>query len=260
MPRKNTNKPTTQTTSKTAAKKAAPKTAKTTKNSVGASRVKKISAEVVKPIDTSVEDVPVASMMSVEPKRKKISVPMLILGLSVLILGFLAYSFKDSFLVAIINGKPVLRYELNKKLTDSFGKETLENLIVEKLVEEEASKQNVLVTKEEIDAEVDKLAKSLGEGTKIEDVLAFQGISLEDFRHQLKLRLQVNKILEKEIIISEEEIDSFIKDNASALVATDEAEKRVEARAAIKEQKIGEKIQVWISDLLAKAKITRYLK
>lgn len=260
MPRKNTNKPTTQTTSKTAAKKAASKTAKTTKNSVRSLRVKKIAEEEVKPVDTSIEEVPVAAMMSAEPKRKKISAPMLILGLSVLILGFLAYSFKDSFLVAVINGKPVFRYELNKKLTDNFGKETLENLIVEKLVAEEANKQKVTVTEEEINAEVDKLAESLGEETKIEDVLAFQGISLEDFRHQLKLRLQVNKILEKEITISEEEIDSFIKDNASALVATDEAEKRAEARAVIKEQKIGEKIQVWVSDLLAGAKITRYLK
>ncbi|MGI5826323.1 MAG: SurA N-terminal domain-containing protein [Patescibacteria group bacterium] len=260
MPRKNTNKPTTQTTSTTAAKKAASKTAKTNKNPVRASKVKEIAEEVVKPVDTSIEKVSVAAMMSAEPTRKKISAPMLILGLSVLILGFLAYSFKDSFLVAVINGKPVFRYELNKKLTNSYGKETLENLIVEKLVEEEANKQKVTVTEEEINAEVDELSKSLGEETKIEDILAFQGISLEDFRHQLKLRLQVNKILEKEITISEEEIDSFIKDNASALVATDEAEKRAEAKEALMSQKTGEKIQEWVTDLLAKAKITRYIK
>lgn len=245
MRRKNTNKTTP------------PKTVKAT---VKSSPVKKVALKKdAQSVETFAEVAENAPLMP-KTKRRKGFTPIVILALCVIVLGFLAYNFKDRFLVAIVDGKPIFRSELNQKLTASFGKETLENLIVERLVAQEARRQKVVVTEEEINAEVEKLAKSLGEGTKIEDVLAFQGISLQDFRNQLKLRLQANKILAKDITISEEEIDNFIKDNGSSLVATAEAEKRAEAKEALMDQKTGAKIQEWVSGLLAKAKITRYLK
>jgi len=72
--------------------------------------------------------------------------------------------------------------------------------------------------------------------------------------------LQLNKILEKEITISEEEVTKFIEENGKTLVATGEAERKTEARKQLKEQKINESLQTWIEGLLAKAKITRFLK
>jgi len=190
-------------------------------------------------------------------KRKPILVSVLLV---VIIFGFLGFLLKDKFLVAVVNGKPIFRYELGQRLTSSFGKETLENLIIEKLIQDEARKDKISVAEKEIDEEVAKIGRSLGEGAKIEEVLAFQGISLKDFRQQLKVRLQVNKILENEITVSEEEITQFIKDNSTSLTATGEAEKREEAKAGLKEQKIGEKVQGLINELLTKAKISRFLK
>lgn len=183
-----------------------------------------------------------------------------LLGLGLLILGLLGFLFREHFVVAIVNGRPVLRYELDKKLASSFGKETLENLIIEKLIQEEARKQKVVVTEEEVDAEVEKISQSLGEGDKIEEILALQGMTLKDLREQLKMRLQVNKILEKDISISDEEVSQFVKENGQVLTATDEAEKKAEARERIKEQKISEKVQAWVSELLQNAKISRFLK
>ena len=76
----------------------------------------------------------------------------------------------------------------------------------------------------------------------------------------MSLRLQVNKILENEVTVSNEEIDKYIKDNGKLMVATGEAERKIEANEKLKEQKISEKIQQWIGDLLSKSKITRFLK
>ena len=167
---------------------------------------------------------------------------------------------KDKFLVATINGRPVFRYELDQRLTSTYGKEALENLIVEKLIKDEAKKRGVSVSEQDVEQEAKKLEKSLGEGVTLEDALKFQGVSLADFKKQLELRLQLNKILEKEITISEEEVTKFIEENGKTLVATGEAERKTEARKQLKEQKINESLQTWIEGLLAKAKITRFLK
>lgn len=178
----------------------------------------------------------------------------------VLVLAIMGYVFRSQFLVAVVDNKPIFRYELGRKLVSSFGKETLENMIVEKLIVDEARKKSVVIGEEEINQEVEKISKGLGSGMKLEDVLKFQGVSLADFRQQLKVRLQVNKILEKDILITAEEVDKYLKDNAKLLIATGEAERKTEAQEKIKEQKISEKVQTWVSDLMSKAKITRFLK
>ncbi len=180
------------------------------------------------------------------------------LVLAILVLG--GFFFKDKFVVAVVNGRPIFRYELDRELTSAYGKEVLENLLVEKLIGEEVNKNKVAVTEKEIDEEIAKLSQSLGEGVKIEEVLQAQGISLAKFRQQIKIRLQVNKVLEKEISVSDEEISQFIKDNEKSMTATGEAERKEEARKAIKDQKLGARIQTWIQELIGKAKISRFLK
>lgn len=204
---------------------------------------------------------PQVEKSSVWPKKKfGIKPSVLILLVLIIVLGLLGFLFKDRLLVATINGRPVFRYELDQRLTSTYGKEALENLIVEKLIKEEAKKSGVNVSEQEVSDEEKRLEASLGEGVTLEDALKFQGVSLADFKKQLELRLQLNKILEKQITISDEEVDKFIKDNEKTLVATGEAERKAEAREQLKEQKINESLQTWIEGLLAKAKITRFLK
>lgn len=180
--------------------------------------------------------------------------------LLLIVLSLLGYFYKDKFIAATVNGKPVFRYQLNQRLSSTYGKETLENIIVEKLIGEEAKKKGILVTDEEISAEVTQLEQNLGGGMKIEDALSMQGMTLADFKSQLVIRLQVNKILESEISISDQEVNDYVMANAESMIATDEAERKAEALQIIKEGKISERIQTWVQELLDKAKITRLLK
>lgn len=178
----------------------------------------------------------------------------------VIIASALGYFFKDRFLVAVVNGKPIFRYSLSQFLIKSSGKDALENLIVEKLVQAEVKKNNVSVGDQDIENEINKIKEQLGTSVSLENALSMQGMTLEDFREQIKTRLQVYKILENEITVSDEEVNQYLQDNASLLTGTTDEEKKVEASAAIKEQKMNERIQTWVNDLLSQAKITRFLK
>ncbi|PIV02168.1 hypothetical protein COS55_00150, partial [Candidatus Shapirobacteria bacterium CG03_land_8_20_14_0_80_40_19] len=193
-------------------------------------------------------------------KRSVLRKHLLVLGVLVVLAAVLGYFFRDRLLVAIVNGKPVFRYKLNQLLVKSSGKEALENLIVEGLIKEEVKKNQVVITKEDIDGEIKKISAQFGDVTKFEEVLKAQGMSKEDFQSQIETKLQVYGILGKDITVSEDEISQFLKENGETMTATSEAEKRTEANGVLREQKINEKVQTWISDLLAKAKITRFLK
>ncbi len=186
--------------------------------------------------------------------------PALIAVLVLIILGGSAFLLREQIIVATVNGRPVFRFELNRRMTSSFGKETLENIIMEKLVSQEAKTRGISVSEAEIDAEVDKLSQSLGEGTKIEEVLKLQGMTIADLRYQLKIKMLVEKILQGEVSVTEAEIDDFVKNNAGNLMATDEAKRREEAKGVLFEQKINEKFQSWMGDVFEKAKINRFLK
>jgi len=194
---------------------------------------------------------------SLRANPKKIGLIFIII---VVILGLLGFLFKDKFLVAIVDGKPIFRYELSKRIFATYGKETLENLIIENLIKAEVKKAKINVSEAEVNDEISKISSSLGAGTKIEDVLKLQGMTLRDLQGQILLKLQVNKLLKKEVTVTDEEVNTFIKDNGQSLIATAEAERKAEATDLVKSQKISEKIQTWIQDLLAKAKVTRFLK
>ena len=181
------------------------------------------------------------------------------IGLIIVAAG-LGYFFRDRFLVAIVNSKPIFRYSLSQLLIKSSGKDALENLIVEKLIQDEVKKNNILVDNQMIEGEIEKIKEQLGTSVSLENALSMQGMTLEDFREQIKTRLQVYQILEKEIIVSEEEVGQYVSDNSDFLTSTTDEERKAEATAAIKEQKMNERIQTWVNDLLSQAKITRFLK
>lgn len=59
--------------------------------------------------------------------------------------------------VAVVNGEPITRTELADFLIDSFSKEGMEILIRRVLVEQEAAKNKLVITQEEIDDRVNKM-------------------------------------------------------------------------------------------------------
>lgn len=176
-----------------------------------------------------------------------------------LALGVLLLTNKSLLIAAIVNGNPVWSWQLNKVMTSRFGKQTLEGIISEQLIADEARRSGVIVNQQDIDAKQADIVKSLGGNVNIEDLLKYQGMTKTDFDDQIRLQLTVQKILGKDVTIAESDIDSFIASNGAQLVATEEAAMRVEARQAIIDQKVGEKLQPWFLELKEKAKILRFI-
>ena len=174
-------------------------------------------------------------------------------------LGGLAWLNKSMFVAAIVNGKPIFRWELNKTMTSRFGTQTLEGMISERLISDAAKATGITVLPADVDAKVADVVKSLGGNVNIDDLLKYQGMTKSDFENQIRLQLTVEKVLGRDLVISETDIDNFIATNRATLVSTDAAALRQEAKNSITSQKVSEKLQPWFMELKDKAKITRFL-
>ena len=182
------------------------------------------------------------------------------LFLTVLVFGFLFYRFRDRFIAGMVNGEPIFRFQLSQRLNSQYGRTVLQDLIVEKLIYQEAKTRKISLSPEEFSSAIEKLEKQLGEGTKIESVLALQGIDKTTFEQQLRLQLLVRKIMESRISISETEITDYIKENKAQMEVTSEADLSAEAKNSLLDEKISAEINPWISTLLEKSRISRLVK
>lgn len=179
--------------------------------------------------------------------------------LAVLAIAALLLANKSWVVAGVVNGKPIWRWDLNKAMMQSVGKQMFEQMVSEEIIKEEAQKQHVEVTAAEVEAKQNEVLKSLGANVKLDDFLKYQGMSRADFEKQLKFRLTIEKLLGKDIQITDVDIDKFINTNKTSLTASDTAKMREEARTALLESKISEKLQPWFADLKQKAKVLRFL-
>ncbi len=182
----------------------------------------------------------------------------LIVGL-LLVVGVYAGS-KGYIVAATVNGVPVFRWDIVSVMTARYGQQTLESMISEKLIADAAKKQGVVISQKDIDAKTNEVVKSLGPNVKLEDLLKYQGMNKSDFEHQISLQLTVEKILGKDVAVTDSEVEEFISKNKETMVATEGAAMNGEAREALMSQKINEKIQPWFAKLKETAKVVRLMK
>ena len=179
----------------------------------------------------------------------------LVLAVVALYLGMKGY-----LVAATVDGQPIFGWDVTHAMMSRYGAQTLDSIISERLVAKAAAKAGVVITQKDVDAKINDVLKSLGPNVKLDDLLAYQGVTKGDFENQVKLQLTVEKLLGKDIKIADSDIDDYIAKNKDTLTATDDAGLREEARQALFSQAVSQKIQPWFTDLKAKASIVRLLK
>ncbi len=200
--------------------------------------------------------------VSIIAKLKRSWKKTLIITLLVLIVLTGLYFLKGFFIAAMVNGKPISRWSLDRDLERAAGSQILNTKIAETLVLQEAKRQKIVVSEEEINQEVKKLDNQLqAQGQDLDAILALQGQSKKEFLRQIKIQLLVEKMLGKDIETTEEEIADYFQENKALFDegATLASEKE-NIRQTLFENKLTEKIQPWLQDLQSKAKVLYFVK
>ncbi len=181
-------------------------------------------------------------------------------GLVVVVLaGVFVWKNKGLFIVAMVNGRPITRLELEGRMADRYGQSVLEELINEKVVKDAAGQRKIAVIAPEIDAKIAEIKKRLGEQVNLEQALAQQKMTMADLRKQMELQVLVEKLVATEAAVTDTEVAEYIVKNKVMLVATEEAQMKEEARTALHQQKVNEAFGKLFSDLKTKTPVIKFL-
>jgi len=107
--------------------------------------------------------------------------------------------------------------KFKKNLQDKL----IEDFITRTLINQEADKQNIVASDNEMKLEIEKIEKRLPEGTTLEAALTPSGMTMEDLRENITFSLRFNKLLDSQIKTdltpSTEEIKKYYTSNKEKL-------------------------------------------
>lgn len=176
-------------------------------------------------------------MLNYINKNKMITAAVvLLLGLTLLLT--MAFSKKDT--AASINGEEISKEELYSKLTDLYGKDTLDSLVTNKMIEMEAKKEKVKVTGNEIDEELTKLQESYGGEEAFTSALEENNVSMDKIREDIEFYLLAEKLIEPDISITDEEMKTYFEENKDSF---DEKEQVKASHILVEDETTAKKVK-----------------
>lgn len=172
----------------------------------------------------------------------------------VLAMGYMR--FKYLLVPATVNGSPIFSWKYVKTLHQTAGTQTIDQLVVEKLIEQEAKDQNIEISQEELDLEFERLELQFESVGGLDAFLSSQGLKKKDIDDQVKLNLKVQKIVADSVSVTDEEVDEYYQTNKDVFVDLAPEEAKEQAAKTLYEQKLQQQIGIWVQDLRAKGQIT----
>ena len=98
-------------------------------------------------------------------------------------------------------------------------------------------------------------------GQDIDKALAGQGMTLEQFKEQIRLRVEVEKVLADKTKVASDEAEKFVKDNDKSFAeGTSQSEKLETAMKSLQQEKFQTALSSWLKELKDKAKIWKVTK
>lgn len=174
---------------------------------------------------------------------KKITI-VILAGIAVFLV---AKRFKSQFIVATVNRQVISRWSLNKSLIETYGTQTLEELVNKALLKDLAKENGVEVTEEDIQAEIDELAVSLGGEEAFDQALEQYQLSLDDLKDRISTSLIQEKLAEavSEVEVTDEQIKSYYDTNEALF--TDQTFTEVESsiRDMLYQQELQDAFNTW---------------
>lgn len=163
-----------------------------------------------------------------EKIRKYYAIVLIVLLLIPAILLLLNYVDGNSQVVAEVNGEKITREELYQAMLLKTGRETLDHIILKRLVAQEAKKQGIVVSEDEVTAEVDLLIAESFNGMKEMFLMALEdyGLTEERVREDLTIELLLRKLAEKQIDITDADAREYFNANRASFDQPEEVEAR----------------------------------
>lgn len=153
--------------------------------------------------------------------NKKVAVGLL--ATSVVLAGC---SSTNNETVATVNGEKITKDELYEILVSASGSDAINALIDEKVVAMEIKKEKIKIPEDEIDAEMKSFMEEVGGEEAFNNMLKENDISESDFKDDIIQYLSIRKLMEPLVEVTDEEIETYFKENKETLDTSEQVEAR----------------------------------
>jgi|SRR5581483_6479571 len=191
---------------------------------------------------------------------------LLLLALGLFVFGNkLVEAWQQRTAAAVVNGQIVPKSDLTRRLIQSYGEDTTQQIVDETLIFQEAKKENVQITSEEINAKISDLEKQIPGG--LDAALKDRKMDRNDLDRLIRLQIIKEKILGRGLDIKESDITDYFDKNKDTLAQTVNKkpeeitleEVRSFIVSSLRNSQIQAKLGPWIEDLRAKANIKTFV-
>ena len=183
--------------------------------------------------------------------------PRRILILSFFFLLVILFLARSLIFAAFVNGRPIFRLNVMSVAEKQDGSIVLDSLIEKKLILNEARKESIKITDQQVDTEISNIEEKLKQqNITLDQALKLSKQNMKSLREQIKIQNIVELILGKDVNIEESEIADYFTKNKEYFGTN---AKLGDVKEQIKEELLKQKLSIeytkWIEELKTQAKI-----
>ena len=176
---------------------------------------------------------------------------------------FAAACSNSEEVVANVEGESITKDELYDALVQQGGQQALDVLIMKKIVEMEAKKQDIQVADEAIDEEMEQMAEQYGGLEAFEQIMGMYGYSTEGMKEDIEMNLKIQALLKPRISITEEEMKEYFEQNKESFAVEEQEANYEQSKEQIEgilfDGKVQAEFNTWYQEKLDEYEIENFL-
>lgn len=206
-----------------------------------------------------------ASVSAIVTKKKGFKPALLIKLLLIVAVGVVVFLLvqknRGLFIAGTVNRSPISRWELNAKMAEKYGNQTFEEIVSERLLEENIEKNKIVVTDKEVQDELAKIKAQYGGEDQFKAAIAQFGMTEAKALESIKQSLGLKKLIEStnKIEITDAQIAQYFADNKDSYIGKKLADVSAEIKEILYEQQIYTLSQKWYTQVRNAAKVNSFL-
>ena len=205
-------------------------------------------------------EAPKEKTLQIKIEFKKAVIAGIVIG-AIIVAGLAVYFLRGLVMAAKVNGSYISRFAVISELERASGKSALDALITQKLIDEEALKNNIVISAEELAAEITNIGNRLKtQGQDLTQALADAGMTMADLEKNVATQKKLEKLVADKITVTGEEVAQYIKDYKVPVTKGKEVEVNAQIEEQLRQQKMSEASSALIDSLRSAASIKYFGK
>ncbi|WKA54290.1 peptidylprolyl isomerase [Planococcus shixiaomingii] len=126
--------------------------------------------------------------------------------------------------IASVNNSDIDKEALYERMLASSGAATLDLMIADEIVKQEAEKAEIEVTPKEIDAEMKKYEEQFGGAEALQSILEKSGVTVDQLESEMETYLLIEKLIGPDVEITDEQIKAYFEENKESFAQPEQVE------------------------------------